>query len=619
MAQPTFVRDALALTLAGLLAWSIAQLAQPLGLPVVATGTAGVAAAGLVVASWVRNRGREDGPRAPLPTLARGQTLGILSAVVGVAFVLRAYNLMERPAWEDEMWTLRNIYTADYLELLRVAAEDYWPPLHYLVLNTLARITDTGLFWLRSPSVVFGVITVGLVGWVGMRIFRSRIAGLAAAVVLAGATTHVLYSQEARVYSLLMMLTVLSSYFFLKSHRERRISVAYIGVTTLMVYSHSFVSWYFIAAQSFYVLLAWILWRDREAFVKGFLSQLLVLILWLPLVASFVWARSARGIVVPTQWATGAENLPGPLATMELYQGLAVRSWAGAAFMALILIVAALPVVTGASPDRAVDDEVDGSRGSDGAPSDYVRTALFLCSWITVPVLFSLVVTWFTSLDTFGAVRYHLPVLPGIALLAGGGFLFLRSREAVLSAAVILVLLPMAELPRYYRDFNRPAVDEVAEIVRANEVGSETFYIGNSFRVFQYYYRGFFPRIGSETWDSLTAAHAHLTDLHTTFATKWGDTYAYERMDERITHFGYDGYEGYVQKIRDELARGGFREPYWMVLQPGFKEDQFAAAWEDLGVPCTRRVDYQPRGMHVWHCRGPEDPISPGGEAPVDR
>jgi hypothetical protein len=612
MAQTTFVRDSLVLILAGLLAWSIAQLGEPWGLPIAVTGATGIAAAALLVTSWASDRTRPGPVRAPLPTLTRGQTLGILSAIMLVAFVLRAINLMDRPAWEDEMWTLRNIYTADYLELLRVAAEDYWPPLHYLILNTLARITDTGLFWLRSPSVLFGVVTVGLVGWVGMRIFGSRIAGLAAAAILAGATTHVLYSQEARVYSLLMMLVVPSAYFFLTSHRERRISVAYVVVTTLLVYSHSFVSWYFVAAQSFYVLLAWLLWRDRTAFVKGFLSQLLVLVLWLPLVASFVWARSVRGIVVPTQWATGAENMPGPIATIELYQGLAVRSWAGAAFLALLLVVAVLGMLTGAPSDDARDD---GSRPSSDDPPPYLPTALFLCCWIAVPVLFSLAMTWFTSLDTFGEIRYHLPVLPGIALLAGGAFLFLRSRQAVAAAATIVVLLPIAELPRFYRDFDRPAVDQVADIVREAELGTETFYVGHSFRVFQYYYRGFFPRIGSEQWDSLTAAHAHLTDRHTTFDTKWGDTYAFERMTERIELLGYNGYDDYVAQLREEIDRGGLTEPYWMIIKSP-SEDELVAAFEAVQAPCTRRVDYRPPGMHAWHCRGPEDPVSAGGDPP---
>ena len=604
MPQKIDARDALVTILAGLLAWAVLQLSGPWDLPAWLTGAAGLAAAAAVLVTWLRERRHPEEEPGPLPSLTRTQALWILGALLLVAFALRAYHLMGRPAWEDEMWTLRNMYTADIVELLRVAADDYWPPLHYLILNAVARVGDTGLFWLRAPSVVFGVITIGLVYWVGTRFFRSRFAGLAAAAILTGATTHVLYSQEARVYSLLMMLTVLSSYFFLKSHQERRISPAYVTVTTLMVYSHSFVSWYFIAAQSVYVAVAWLLWRDRTAFWKGFLSQLIVLMLWAPLVGAFLYARAARGIEVPTKWATGANDSPGVFAIVELYQGLAVRSWAGAAFFALLIGVAVLPLLTRARPDRP-DPKETYTRGFPDDGPEYVPMVLFLCCWLAVPLLFSLGVTWLSDLDTFGEIRYHLPVLPGIALIAGGGFLFLRSRPAVLSAALIVALLPVAELPRFYRDFNRPAIDEAAEIVRANEIGTEEIYVGNSFRVFQYYYRGYFPRIGSERWDSLTAAHAHQTDRHTTFATKWGDTYAYERMSDRIQHFAHRGLEGYREQIREELDSGGFQEPYWIIMQESDRERAFFEAFDEIRPPCTRREEYRVREAVIWHCRGP--------------
>ncbi|HSM06615.1 MAG TPA: glycosyltransferase family 39 protein [Longimicrobiales bacterium] len=602
------IPDLLAVVMAGLLGASILQLGGPWGLPLGLTAPLAVLAATGVLVWHSRSRGENA-----LPFVSRSRAAWLLAGLLIVALLLRVNGLMNRPAWEDEMWTLRNIYSASYLELLRVAADDYWPPLHYLILNTLVRFTDTGLFWLRVPSVVFGVITVGLVFWVGTRFFRSRFAGLAAAAVLTGATAHVLYSQEARVYALLMMLTVLSAYFFLKSYQEKRISPAYVVVTTLMVYSHSFVSWYFIAAQSVYVLVGWLLWRDRRAFLKGFLSQLLVLLLWVPVVVAFLYARAARGIEVPTKWATGVNDNPGLFDLVELYQGLAVRSWAGAAFMALLLAIAALPLLTRAGPDRPNPHE-EYARGFREDGPEYFPTVLFLVCWLAVPPLFSLGVTWFTELDTFGAIRYHLPVLPGVALMAGGGFLFLRSRAAVLSAAAILVLLPVAELPSFYRDFNRPAIDEAVEIVRENETGAETIYVGNSFRVFQYYYRGIFPRIGSPQWDSLTAAHAHQTDRHTTFESKWGDTYAYEKMMDRLHHFAHRWLDGYREQIREELDAGGFQEPYWIVMQQSENEDAFFQAFDELQPPCTRLREYRVRGAIVWHCRGPEaDDPSPGG------
>jgi mannosyltransferase len=226
--------------------------------------------------------------------------------------LLRLYTLLERPAWEDEMWTLRNIYTSSWPELFRVAFEDYWPPLHYVILNAVARVADTSLVSLRGPSVVFGVAAVAAMYPLGMELFRRRFPALVATALLAGMTSHVLYSQEARVYSLQVLLVILSALYFFRSWRQQRISPAFLLTTTLLTYSHSFSSWYFIAAQGAFLLLAWAAWRDTERFRKGFVSQLLVLVLWLPLVGAFrpravrPGDRGAHVLGGATQGAPGA-------------------------------------------------------------------------------------------------------------------------------------------------------------------------------------------------------------------------------------------------------------------------------------------------------------------------
>src|SRR5262249_14969661 len=63
------------------------------------------------------------------------------------------------------------------------------------------------------------------------------------AALLAVHGFHVRYSQEARSYSLLVLLLVLSTYFFDRSiepPRQNRYWAAYILVSALTVYSHVF-------------------------------------------------------------------------------------------------------------------------------------------------------------------------------------------------------------------------------------------------------------------------------------------------------------------------------------------------------------------------------------------
>ncbi len=78
----------------------------------------------------------------------------------------------------------------------------------------------------RGLSVLFGVLTVPLIYGVAWQLFRRRLAGLLAALLLAVSPLHIWYGQETRMYTLLIFLCLLSSYFLLllasRSQGERK-------------------------------------------------------------------------------------------------------------------------------------------------------------------------------------------------------------------------------------------------------------------------------------------------------------------------------------------------------------------------------------------------------------
>lgn len=628
--------------LSALVVWAFAQLARPYAIPLWPVGAAGVLVAATLLAWRRRERAGsgddERGDLFPFDLDAR-RAAWLMGGLVLAALVVRFHGLMDRPAWDDEMWTLRNLYSSNWGELLRIAFDDYWPPLHYLVLNTVTRLGDTGLFWLRAPSVVFGGATIVAMYFLTRELFENQLAAVVGATFLAGTTAHVLYSQESRVYSMHLFFTVLSALFFYRSFWQRRISPAFVAATVLLTYSHSFSSWYFLGGQCVYVAVASLIWRDRRAFWKGFQSQLIVLLLWMPLVAAFAYSRLARDIVVPTYWATGPDTPPGLFSFVELYQALLVRSWAGAALTALLFGLALLPVLrrgrrvasaevgAGARTVRAEPEARGiGSAGDDSpvgaesvtAHTRYLRVVVFLACWITVPVLFSYVVSAATSLDTYGSTRYHLTVLPGMCLLATAGVGLLRSRASLAAIATLLVVLPASQLARHHKEFarDRAAMDEAAALVRANERPDELIYVGNGFRAFAYYYRGIFPRMGSEQWDSLTAAHASLTDLYTMDSVKRGDTYAHEKFTPRIRFIGWHAFvpveERYDLFVRRTVDEGGFDGAYWMILAPS--DHRFRAALDRYGVVCANAEHYSARGLEMLRCR-PDSPPDEGQAA----
>ena len=68
--------------------------------------------------------------------------------------------------------------------------------------------------WLRLPSALFGIASVPLLYIVGRKLLPAG-AALAAAALLTFSPTHVFYSQEARSYTLTILLVLLSTYFFI--------------------------------------------------------------------------------------------------------------------------------------------------------------------------------------------------------------------------------------------------------------------------------------------------------------------------------------------------------------------------------------------------------------------
>jgi mannosyltransferase len=100
----------------------------------------------------------------------------------------------------------------------------------------------------RGLSVVAGVAAIPAIYLLGTRLFGPK-AGRVAALLLSVHAFHIKYSQEARAYSLFMFLTIMSSFFFLRSldRPSRKNWAAYILMSTLMVYAHVFGAWMLLA------------------------------------------------------------------------------------------------------------------------------------------------------------------------------------------------------------------------------------------------------------------------------------------------------------------------------------------------------------------------------------
>ena len=164
----------------------------------------------------------------------------ILLVIVAVGAALR-FHLLEVRGFGDEAarWTFASLPWSSFCK--EVGRDEINMVFYYLLLRGWLVLGDSE--WvIRSLSVVLGVATLPALYLLGSRLFGKK-AGLISAALLAVHTFHIRYSQEARSYSLLTLLLVLSIYFLVlavESPNQKKYWAAYLIISALACYSHLF-------------------------------------------------------------------------------------------------------------------------------------------------------------------------------------------------------------------------------------------------------------------------------------------------------------------------------------------------------------------------------------------
>lgn len=264
-----------------------------------------------------------------------------------LAFGLRVYRLDHHSLWYDEGFS---VYVArqGLSQITSTVAGDYTPPLHYYLLHFWMGASGDSEFSVRFLSVISGSWLVPLT-----YVLARRLAGLQSALwaTLWVSVSPFLawYSQEARAYSLLAALGLLTSYLLIRLviHPDQpRLWAAYVVGGILALYSHLY-AFFGLAIQAAYFFgVVTLLRRRLGPTLTGAVAFSVILAAYLP------WAeytlRAAQdtsgyfpGVLQPaymlrvsaTAFSTGdllPEDQRGPIA--GLYVALAL---AGASLLLL--------------------------------------------------------------------------------------------------------------------------------------------------------------------------------------------------------------------------------------------------------------------------------------------
>jgi uncharacterized membrane protein len=208
-----------------------------------------------------------------------------------MAFAWRIFNLTTQSFWRDEI----DVIFLSVRPLQETFSMFISPaqngPLYYLLIRPWLALVGSSEFALRYTSVLFGTAAVALLWQVGRRLLpgsdRLGIANgaLLAALFLAVNPYQLWYSQEGKMYALVMCLTLLSTWSWLEAMRRGGGGrwLRYLLVTTISIYTHLLTA-LILPLHFVWFLLAWPLnrqrWQGYAWALAGFVLPYLPLVWW---------------------------------------------------------------------------------------------------------------------------------------------------------------------------------------------------------------------------------------------------------------------------------------------------------------------------------------------------
>jgi len=229
----------------------------------------------------------------------------LIVLVLFFSFLIRLIGI-NQSLWLDEAISV-NVAKMSLSNIVNnFSIADFHPPSHYFFLNIWIRLFGDGVVVMRISSVLFSLITIYLVYKIGKEIKNKKF-GLWAALLTGVNPLLIYFSQELRMYMLVVMLLVGAIYFFIKLNKEvnwRNI----LGFNLLI--GSSFLSFY---GSIFLIGAMFLYWLFKKKFKLFFINSIGI-ILAIIIIGPLLWTQlmnSQKALVDVSNWAStlGKVNL----------------------------------------------------------------------------------------------------------------------------------------------------------------------------------------------------------------------------------------------------------------------------------------------------------------------
>jgi mannosyltransferase len=213
---------------------------------------------------------------------------GTLLVLVAASTLLRT-RYIGGQFWMDEALAV-GIASHHLAAIPGILRHDGSPPLYYLLLHFWMSAFGTSEAATHTLSLLFGLLTIPIGMWAGWSAFGRR-AGYIAAVLFATNAFITVYSQETRMYSLMVLLGLLATVGFIQGflYRRRRYVALFAVSQALMLYTHAW-GIFFGAGTALTLVIVYGLGDRREHLISdALLAYAGAAILFLPWVPNFLY------------------------------------------------------------------------------------------------------------------------------------------------------------------------------------------------------------------------------------------------------------------------------------------------------------------------------------------
>jgi mannosyltransferase len=196
-----------------------------------------------------------------LPRVRIGADAAAIVGITVAGAVLRFATLGVQSLWKDEAVTVVRILKPSLgSTLTAIPHSEATPPLYYALAWVWTRVFGTSEVGIRSLSALIGSALIP-VAYLAARYVVSRRAALITAALVAASPYLVWYSQEARAYGLLALLSTLSFLLFLRARQlGDRSSLLWWGVVSALALATHYFAVFIVAAEA-----VWLVWERRGA------------------------------------------------------------------------------------------------------------------------------------------------------------------------------------------------------------------------------------------------------------------------------------------------------------------------------------------------------------------